>query len=391
MPIGEIKTHPAASQFPLLPDDRLQTLAADISANGQRESIKLFDGMILDGRNRYAACRMASVEPRVEALPSDIDPWAYVWSLNGERRDLTADQRYLIWKSCSGQSAAWQERRQRIRDEANRKRSEALRGNDNAAKEQKTVVPLVAGPLLIDVAGDKNITPAAKASASHTNRGAVERMDRLVRERPDLAEQVRTGELPGSTAVREMVRPALIEKLESIKTREAKTLAGEYDVIVIDPPWPMQKIELDRNPAAVALDYLTMTEEELSVLPIPAARDCHVWVWATQKYLPMAMRLLDTWQLKYVCTFVWKKSGGFQPFGLPQYNCEMALYARKGAPQFIDTKNFPICFDAPRGAHSEKPDLFYETIRRVTAGRRIDIFARRVIPGFDGWGNEYPA
>lgn len=52
-------------------------------------------------------------------------------------------------------------------------------------------------------------------------------------------------------------------------------------MIVLDPPWPMQKIERDVKPEQVAFDYPTMSEEELAAMPIPAADDCHVWVWTT--------------------------------------------------------------------------------------------------------------
>jgi N6-adenosine-specific RNA methylase IME4 len=131
-----------------------------------------------------------------------------------------------------------------------------------------------------------------------------------------------------------------------------------------------------------------MTEAELVAMKMPSADACHLWLWTTHRFLPMAMRLLDAWGFKYVCTFVWHKPGGFQPIGLPQYNCEFAIYARRGCPQFIDTKAFPTCFHAARGKHSEKPSEFYDVVRRVTAGRRVDIFNRRPIEGFDTWGKE---
>src|SRR5262249_30981142 len=52
-------------------------------------------------------------------------------------------------------------------------------------------------------------------------------------------------------------RAVVRQALEDINTREQKALQGVYDVIVIDPPWPVavQHRELYEN--RVALDYPT--------------------------------------------------------------------------------------------------------------------------------------
>lgn len=172
------------------------------------------------------------------------------------------------------------------------------------------------------------------------------------------------------------------------KDTEEPEFTGKYDVVVIDPPWPMEKIARDVRPNQHSFDYPTMEEHELAAMELPMADDCHVYMWTTHKFLPMALRLLEEWGVRYVMTMVWHKAGGFQPIGLPQYNCEFAIYGRVGTPKFVDTKAFNACFNAPRGDHSEKPEEFYEVIRRVTDGKRIDIFNRREIDGFDVWGNE---
>ncbi len=196
------------------------------------------------------------------------------------------------------------------------------------------------------------------------------------------------GEKKVTDVKREAKRRKVIKDLDGISEKKAKKLKGVYDVIVVDPPWPMKRMELDSRPNAVEMPYPVMDEKEMAELKIPTANNCHVWLWTTHKYLPMAFRLLGSWGLKYVCCFVWHKANAYQPIGLPKYNCEMALYARKGSPSFIDTKAFNVCFNAPSGKHSEKPQEFYDVVRRVTAGRRLDMFSRRDVPGFDGWGLE---
>lgn len=394
-----MEAHPAANIFPMMDDVRLQELADDIRDNGLRVPIQVLDGKVIDGRNRLKACEIAEVQPRFEHIDAGSNPWQLAWALNGQRRDLTTDQRYILWAECAENDKAWQAEQRRIQEEANRKRAEAMSGlpyagKGEARKQEEKVVPQVVAEHSPESPASSKQEPRPtrtsdkKAEQANVDRGTVERNDWLKKHHPDLHQQVKEGKLTSSRARTIAKKQEKIARLEDISAQEVKAAEGVYDVIVLDPPWPMEKIERDVRPNQAAFDYPTMSEAELAALEIPAADDCHVWVWTTHKFLPMAFRLLDAWGLKYVCTFVWHKPGGFQPIGLPQYNCEFALYARKGAPVFLDTKAFPTCFYAPRGEHSEKPEEFYEVIRRVTGGRRLDMFNRRVIEGFDGWGNE---
>jgi len=178
---------------------------------------------------------------------------------------------------------------------------------------------------------------------------------------------------------------------------EPLPIDGKYSVIIIDPPWDMERIERGMvRPNQAGFDYDALSEDEIiqlgtdnpTIVQDMMDDDCHVFLWTTQKFLPMAQRLLERWGLKYVLAMVWHKPGGFQPYNLPQYNCEFVLYGRKGAPDFTNTSDFFCCFNAPRREHSRKPDEFYDTIRRVTGGRRIEVFAREAREGFDTWGNQ---
>lgn len=79
-----------------MPEAELMELAEDIKRNGQRESVVVLDGMILDGWHRMQACQIAGIPCKARDFPADGDAFGYVKSKNLHRRSMTASQRAAI-------------------------------------------------------------------------------------------------------------------------------------------------------------------------------------------------------------------------------------------------------------------------------------------------------
>jgi ParB-like chromosome segregation protein Spo0J len=92
--------HPVANIFPLMGEAELDALAEDICTNGQRELIwRHRDGRIVDGRNRWLACRKLGIEPRTRTFGGeDAELVRFVVSLNLHRRHLSTSQRAIIFQ-----------------------------------------------------------------------------------------------------------------------------------------------------------------------------------------------------------------------------------------------------------------------------------------------------
>src|SRR5271165_2721003 len=82
--------HPICLLIPSADEDELQDLTDDIRAHGLIDPIVLFEGMILDGRSRAAACQRADVAPRYAQFSGGReDALILVMSHNLKRRHLT--------------------------------------------------------------------------------------------------------------------------------------------------------------------------------------------------------------------------------------------------------------------------------------------------------------
>lgn len=103
----EYQFHKLCLLFPQADQKTIDDIAADIKENGQNDPIILFEGQILDGRNRYLACQQIGVEPSFKQYAGD-EPLQFVVSKNLHRRHLNESQRAMlankIWRMLSGES-----------------------------------------------------------------------------------------------------------------------------------------------------------------------------------------------------------------------------------------------------------------------------------------------
>ena len=93
--IDAMPVHPAADYFPMMTDEKLEELIDDIDKNDQQEPVIVANEMLVDGRNRLAACRQLGLERiRVKDLGNidDAKIHDHVASLNLHRRQMSKQE-----------------------------------------------------------------------------------------------------------------------------------------------------------------------------------------------------------------------------------------------------------------------------------------------------------
>lgn len=95
--------HEYANIFPMLEGEELDSLKQDIREHGIRTPICVFEGKILDGRNRYKAGRALRLDvPQRQFEGTKEEALNYVYSENICRRHLTASVKGICtarWQS----------------------------------------------------------------------------------------------------------------------------------------------------------------------------------------------------------------------------------------------------------------------------------------------------
>ena len=243
--IGEYPVHPVASLFPMIDDDALNALAEDIKKNGQREPIivayldeaMIDEPVVIDGRNRHAACRLAGVEPEFkfvmslndrELSPQVIADW--IISHNLHRRHLTTSQKAMV-----GQGYL-----EFLRAEAKKRQLSSLKQNQ------------------VDTVGTKSSqrkddysTRSAAQAAKIVGVGSqsIKAADFVVTNEPALAQEVRDGKMAVSAAakrIREKLNPKPELTPEQVAEKLAKVVA-KHDEEVIELTWKILGEVLGKN------------------------------------------------------------------------------------------------------------------------------------------------
>ena len=184
-----VKYHPIADVWPMMQEDQLQELAADIKKNGLIQPVWLYQGMILDGRNRWAACKIAGVEPKTKEYTGD-EPTAFAVSLNDKRRHMNKGSLAAVAAELEPFFAEDAKRRQRVS------------GGDKKSELVKSVVEKIPQP--IDRPASKAREEAAKSVG--VNDRYVQDAKKVRAEAPEVFQRLKAGTITLQDAKREVAK-----------------------------------------------------------------------------------------------------------------------------------------------------------------------------------------
>lgn len=160
-------------------------------------------------------------------------------------------------------------------------------------------------------------------------------------------------------------------RLERVQADERRILKlkprpGKYRTLVLDPAWEYDWLSLAGRAKP---GYAMQSLQDLRKIDVRqwADDECHLYCWTTNNFMYEACKLVEQWGFQHRTVITWIKP---PPFGLGSYfrnSTESVLFATLGktttrkAAASISTH-----FEAPRGEHSEKPEKFYEIVRKAS-------------------------
>jgi len=138
---------------------------------------------------------------------------------------------------------------------------------------------------------------------------------------------------------------------------------------------------------------LSVAEIESFVLP-PIANDAMLFLWRVASQVEEAYRVVRAWGFVPKAEIVWLKNtvNGRRWFGMGRTvraEHEVAIVAKRGRPVVL-SKSIRSTFTAkvPERGHSAKPEEFFDLVEELVDGPRLELFARRIRPGWTCLGAE---
>ena len=380
-----MKFHPTADIFPLMRGPEFDGLVEDIRVNGLRESIWVYQGLIIDGRNRYRACQECRVVPvyvKYEGLESELIP--FVVSLNLHRRHLNESQRAMVASRIADLELGGNQHDEGVSIDT---ASEMLNvGRTSVARARK--VQDQGAPELVEAVESGAVSVnAAKDVATLPENEQQEIVARGEREILLAAKEIRAKKADARTK----------ERLDNIAEISRGNVAlgteKKYPIIYADPPWRYENPPMGGSNRSIENQYPTMTLEEICALPVGdlANDDALLYLWATAPKLAECMQVIRAWGFEYRTCMVWVKDKiGMGYHARNQH--ELLLIAKRGTipPPPVDARVSSVV-NATRGAHSAKPPEFYKIIERAYPNLpKIELFARqqRKVGLWSAWGNQ---
>jgi N6-adenosine-specific RNA methylase IME4 len=171
----------------------------------------------------------------------------------------------------------------------------------------------------------------------------------------------------------------------------------KFGAILADPPWSFATYSDKGKGRSAERHYRCMSLDDIKGLPIAelAAPDCVLFLWGISTMVPDALDVIRAWGFTFKTkAFNWVKSTkhGKLHWGMgfwTRANAEDVWLATRGAPKRI-SKGVHQIVTAPVGEHSVKPEEVAQRIERLVGGPYLELFARRLRPGWTCWGDEVP-
>jgi N6-adenosine-specific RNA methylase IME4 len=367
------------SLIPPLSNEEFKQLERNILEEGIREPLITWNGILIDGHNRYRIAQehdmnYETLEKEFENL-NDVK----IWMVNNQlgRRNLQDFVRGELFSV--------------IEDILKQKGKE---------KQLLTLNKGLEAPVLSIIDKTEHNTQKIVAEKLGWSTGKKAMFDIVKTKAPEqVKEKLRTGEVSINQAYKEIKkeekkveRVELIQKqIEDIEEGLLPDLIGLFDVVSVDPPWPYEGeskniTSFDSVGRRVANPYPEMSIEQIKNIELPLMDNAVVLLWTTHKFLPDAFEILKEWNLDYKATLVWNK----EKIGMGAWfrmQCEFCLVGIKGKPYWENTLYRDIITEARR-EHSRKPDSFFEMIEKITMGNRLEYFSREKREGWKVFGND---